>query len=268
MSEENLIIDKKDNGIATITLNKESIHNAFDEVLIEDLTKAIKTIEQDDDIRILVLAAKGKSFSAGADLNWMKKMSGYSWEQNYQDSLQLASLMQTLNECSKTTVALVQGAAFGGGVGLVACCDIALASEKAVFCLSEVKLGLIPSVISPYVIAAMGQRNARRYFASAEKFDAVEACQIGLVHKVYSQEEFSQQTNGYLDSLLANSPEAMLQAKKLINDVHSKPIDEELIRETAQRIADIRASKQGKEGVAAFLEKRSADWSIKDSKNI
>jgi len=187
-------------------------------------------------------------------------MAGYSWEQNYQDSLQLASLMQTLYECKKTTVAMIQGAAFGGGVGLVACCDIALASEKAVFCLSEVKLGLIPSVISPYVVKAIGERNAKRYFVTAERFDAVEARQINLVHKIFAHNEFANSVEDFLQKTLANGPQAMYQAKKLVNLVANRSIEEDLIRDTAQRIADIRASNEGKEGVSAFLEKRPANW--------
>lgn len=265
MSESSLLINKRDNGIASITLNRAEIHNAFDDKLIEELTNAVQSLDNDDEVRVIVLAAEGKSFSAGADLNWMKRMAGYSWDQNYQDSLQLASLMQTIYECRKTTVALVQGAAFGGGVGLVACCDIALASERALFCLSEVKLGLIPAVISPYVVKAMGERNAKRYFATAERFDAAEAKHIDLVHKIYSPETFSEDCEDYLQKLIANGPNAVYQAKKLVNFVASKEINEELIRDTAQRIADIRASEEGKEGVTAFLEKRPANWGALDS---
>lgn len=260
MSESSLLIDKKENGVATITLNRAEIHNAFDDKLISDLTREIQTLDNDKKVRIIVLAAEGKSFSAGADLNWMKRMAGYSWDQNYQDSLQLASLMQTLYECKKTTVALVQGAAFGGGVGLVACCDIVLSSDRALFCLSEVKLGLIPAVISPYVVKAMGERNAKRYFATAERFDAIEAKNINLVHKVFESESFAEESEKFLHQLTLNGPNAIFQSKKLVNFVANKSIDEELIRDTAQRIADIRASKEGKEGVTAFLEKRSATW--------
>ena len=260
MSDSSLLIDKRDNGIATITLNRAEIHNAFDDKLIGELTREIEKLDHDSNVRVIVLAAEGKSFSAGADLNWMKRMAGYSWDQNYQDSLQLASLMQTLYECKKTTVALVQGAAFGGGVGLVACCDIALASERALFCLSEVKLGLIPAVISPYVVKAMGERNAKRYFATAERFDAEEAKHINLVHKIFAAETYAEDCEDYLQKLIANGPNAVYQSKKLVNFVANKEINEDLIRDTAQRIADIRASKEGKEGVSAFLEKRPASW--------
>lgn len=259
-NKSNLIINKRANGIGTITLNRAELHNAFDDKFIVELTNAIKNLEKDPVVRIIVLAAKGKSFSAGADLNWMKRMANYSWEQNYQDSLQLASLMQTLHECRKTTVAIVQGAAFGGGVGLVACCDIVLASNQAVFCLSEVKLGLIPAVISPYVVKAIGERNAKRYFVTAEKFDAQSAKQMNLVHQLFELETLAEQAEDYLQKILANSPQAMRQAKDLINLVYNQPIDEALIRDTAQRISDIRASQEGKEGVNAFLEKRPANW--------
>lgn len=260
MSDNAIKLERKPNGLAVITLNRPDVHNAFDDKLIAELTRTIEKLDEDPKIRALVLKAEGKSFSAGADLNWMKRMANYSWEQNYQDSLQLAGLMQTLHSFSKTTVAVVQGAAYGGGVGLVACCDIALASERAIFCLSEVKLGLIPSVISPYVVKAIGERNARRYFATAESFNAKDALQAGLIHKVISQETFDDEIEDYLQKMLANGPHAMYQAKRLVEFVYNKPIDEELIRETAQRIADIRASKEGKEGVSAFLEKRPANW--------
>jgi methylglutaconyl-CoA hydratase len=259
-SKQNIIVNVSNNGVARITLNQPEIHNAFDDKLIKQLTNAIYRINSNQNVRILVLDANGKSFSAGADLNWMKRMAGYSWEENYQDSLKLAGLMQALHDCSKTTIALVQGAAFGGGVGLVACCDIALASDKAAFCLSEVKLGLIPSVISPYVIKAIGERNAKRYFVTAERFTAVEAKQINLVHQVVEHQHLSDFSQDFINKLLANGPIAMCQSKKLINDVCNQPISEALILETAQRIADIRASDEGKEGVSAFLDKRPSNW--------
>lgn len=248
-------------GVARITMNRPELHNAFDDQVIKDLTRAIRKIDENRDIRLLVLDANGKSFSAGADLNWMKRMASYSWEENYQDSLKLAGLMQALHDCSKTTIAIVQGAAFGGGVGLVACCDIVLASDKALFCLSEVKLGLIPSVISPYVVKAIGERNSKRYFATAEKFDASEAKTINLVHKVIDHQQLADYSQDFINKILANGPQAMRQAKQLVNYVLNKSLDEELVLETAQRIADIRASSEGREGVSAFLEKRPANWS-------
>ena len=270
MSKENkcIIVETTTSGVATITLNRPEIHNAFDDEFIRELTEAIRLININDNVRILVIDANGKSFSAGADLNWMKRMSNYSWEQNYQDSLKLAGLMQKLHDCKKTTIAIVQGAAFGGGVGLVACCDIVLASDKAVFCLSEVKLGLIPSVISPYVVKAIGERNSKRYFATAEKFDANEAKSIQLIHKVYPCDQLSDQAQDYINRVLANGPKAMYESKRLINHVYNQPITEELVLDTAQRIADIRASVEGKEGVSAFLEKRPANWSVSIKSDI
>ena len=253
-------MEKNKNGVAKITLNRPELHNAFDDLVIKELTNAIYQINRDETIRILVLAATGKSFSAGADLNWMKRMAGYNWEENYQDSLKLAGLMQALYECEKTTIAIVQGAAFGGGVGLVACCDIVLASDKAIFCLSEVKLGLIPSVISPYVVKAIGERNSKRFFATAEKFSAAEAKNIQLIHKVFAHDELINQAQDYVNRVLANGPRAMVHSKRLVNYVYNQPITEELVRETAHRISDIRATSEGKEGVASFLEKRPADW--------
>jgi methylglutaconyl-CoA hydratase len=259
-TQNNILISKRPNGVGTITLNKAELHNAFDDKVIDELKSAIEDLESDDAIRLIVLAAKGKSFSAGADLNWMKRMASYSWEQNYQDSLQLASLMQTLHDCKKTTVAIVQGAAFGGGVGLVACCDIVLASEKALFCLSEVQLGLIPAVISPYVVKAIGERHAKRYFVTAERFNVKQAKKMNLVHKIFAHESLADEAEDFIQKILANSPQAMRQAKDLINLVNNQPISEDLIRDTAQRIANIRASQEGKEGVSAFLEKRPANW--------
>jgi len=255
-----IIVNKNKNGVARITLNRPDLHNAFDDKVINELTNVIYRISQDQSVRILQLDAIGKSFSAGADLNWMIRMASYNWEENYQDSLKLAGLMQALHDCEKTTIAIVQGAAFGGGVGLIACCDIVLASDKAVFCLSEVKLGLIPSVISPYVVKAIGERNSKRYFATAEKFDANEAKQMQLIHKVIPHDELAEKAQDYINRILANGPRAMIQSKRLVNYVYNQPITEELVRETAQRIADIRATSEGKEGVSAFLEKRPADW--------
>jgi len=254
-------ISKK--GVARLTLNKPELHNAFDDTVINNLTAAIRKVDQNETVRILILDAKGPSFSAGADLNWMKRMAGFGWEENYQDALKLAGLMQALYECSKTTIALVQGAAIGGGVGLAACCDLVLASDKALFCLSEVKLGLIPSVISPYVVKAIGERNAKRYFATAEKFDAVEAKAIQLVHKIIPHDNLANYTEDFVNRVLANGPNAMKHAKALVEYVVDKPITEVLVLETAQRIADIRSSNEGREGVSAFLEKRPANWTAK-----
>lgn len=246
--------------VATVTLNRPELHNAFDDQLIADLTAALRRLETDSKVRMVVLAANGKSFSAGADLNWMRRMAGYSQEQNLADARHLAELMSTLNRLSKPTIAGVQGAAFGGGVGLVACCDIAIASEAASFCLSEVKLGLIPAVISPYVVHTIGERQARRYFITAERFDAQEARRIDLVHDVVPAEQLDQRIAQLTDILAGNGPAAMGAAKELAQAVSHRPIDAAIIEDTAQRIAAIRASGEGREGIEAFLNKRKPAW--------
>lgn len=257
------ICEITDAGIATITLNRPDIHNAFDDVLIADLTTKIDTLNTDPAVRVIILTGAGKSFSAGADLNWMKRMAEYSHAENLADSRALAKLMKVLNFSSKPTIALVNGAAFGGGVGLAACCDIVIASDRASFCLSEVKLGLIPAVISPYVVEAIGVNQARRYFLTAERFNAQTAQQIGLVHEVVSGDELTARGQEMAKILLANGPDAMHAAKNLIYAVANKPISDAVIDDTAQRIADQRASDEGREGIRAFLEKRPANWSKK-----
>jgi len=252
-------IDKR--GVARITLTREEVHNAFNEVLIAELTAALDGVGQDSRVRVVVLAAQGRSFSAGADLNWMKAMAGYSRAENVEDARRLARLMRTLNGLPKPTLALVQGSAFGGGVGLVACCDIVLAVEEARFCLSEVKLGLIPAVISPYVVAKIGASAARRYFLTAEPFSAWEAERLGLVHEVVDRRALEVRGRQVVDALLEGGPAAQRAAKELVYSLAGRPPSEEkLIEETAGRIADLRASEEGREGISAFLEKRKPDW--------
>lgn len=247
-------------GIATVTLQRAEVHNAFDDVLIATLTESLKQLDQDDSVRVVVLAAIGKSFSAGADLNWMKKMATYTQQQNLADANKLSDLMCTLNGLSKPSIAKVQGSAFGGGVGLIACCDIAVASDVAQFCLSEVKLGLIPAVISPYVIAAIGQRAARRYFLTAERFDASEALRLGLLHQVVTVNELDQVIGGLCIKLKQAGPKATAAAKKLVLDLHNKPLDGALQQDLATRIADLRVSREGREGLDAFLNKTKPNW--------
>jgi len=247
-------------GRAVLTMNRPKLHNAFDEQLIATLTAELKRVEADDQVRVVLLTGSGKSFSAGADLNWMRRMADYTPEDNLKDAMGLAGLMETLNGLKKPTIALVQGAAYGGGVGLVACCDMALASPQASFCLSEVRLGLIPAVISPYLVAAIGNRSARRYFLTAEAFDASEAYRMGLVHQVVPMEELLPAALRLSDFLLQNGPRAMEAAKELVAAVSSGPIDVAMIAGTARRIAAIRASKEAKEGLSAFLEKRKPAW--------
>jgi methylglutaconyl-CoA hydratase len=248
-------------GRATVTMNRPELHNAFDDSLIAELTDVLREFDEDPDVRVIVLAANGKSFSAGADLKWMQRMADYSREQNLADAEELAELMRTLDTLSKPTIALVQGAAYGGGVGLVACCDIAIATGRASFCLSEVKLGLFPAVISPYVVAAIGSRASRRYFLSAETFDAGEAHRLGLVHQVVVDDrELAAAADRMVSQLLANSPDAMAGAKKLVAAVAGRSVDDALIADTAGRIADQRSSREGREGLSAFLEKRKPSW--------
>jgi methylglutaconyl-CoA hydratase len=247
-------------GTVTLTLNRPELHNAFDDALIAQLTQALKQLETDPQVRVVVLAANGKSFSAGADLNWMRRMAEYSYQQNLTDALALAELMRILNTLAKPTVAKIQGPAYGGGVGLVACCDFAIASEAASFSLSEVKLGLIPAVISPYVVNAIGERQARRYFLTAEPFSAHEAQRIGLVHEVVTPQELDAALAKLLATLAGNGPAAMVAAKDLARAVSRGPLDMVMIEDTARRIAEIRASAEGREGLAAFLNKRKPAW--------
>jgi methylglutaconyl-CoA hydratase len=247
-------------GVATVRLDRPAVHNAFDEGLISALTDTLQRVAADPAVRVVVLAASGKSFSAGADLNWMRRMAGYSAAENAADARRLATLMQLLHGLPKPTVARVQGAAYGGGVGLVACCDIAIAVEEAQFALTEVRLGLIPAVISPYVVAAIGARAARRYFITGERFGAAEAARLGLVHRVVPAAGLDEAVAGVLASLAEGGPEAQRQAKVLVADVADRAIDPALIELTVQRIATIRAGAEGREGVAAFLEKRRPAW--------
>jgi len=247
-------------GVATITLARPELHNAFDDKLIAALTAHLEQLAADPAVRVVVLGAEGRSFSAGADLNWMRRVAGYSEEENVQDAMTLATLMHTLDSFPKPTVARVQGAAFGGGVGLVACCDVVIASERASFCLSEVKLGLTPATISPYVVAKIGVSAARRYFLTAERFDADTACRLGLVHEVTTEDLLDDVVEGLVGDLLNNGPQAMREAKKLIADVAWQEADTALLTDTARRIAKLRGSAEGREGLSAFLDKRRPHW--------
>lgn len=255
------ILVEVDGPVGIVTLNNPDKHNAFDDVLIADLTAAFQSLDTNSDVRVVVLSAVGKSFSAGADLNWMKRMAGYSQDENLRDAMGLATLMRTLHGLTKPTIARVQGAAYGGGVGLVACCDMAVATYGATFSLSEAKLGLIPAVISPYVIAAIGERAAHRYFLTAERFDAAEAYRLGLLQELAQDDDAMDDTiNDLTTALLGCSPNAITEGKRLIAAVAGRSIDGEVVTDTAQRIARVRASDEGKEGVRAFLEKRKARW--------
>jgi methylglutaconyl-CoA hydratase len=246
--------------VATITLNRPDVRNAFNETAIADLAMAFDEVSQDGSIRAIVLAANGPAFCAGADLNWMKKMAGYTQAENEADALRLADMLRTIYFSPKPVVAKVQGDCYAGGMGLVAACDIVVAVEGANFCLSEVKLGLIPATISPYVIKAMGDQAARRYFLTAERFDAREGRRLGLVHEVVPAEQLDGTVAGIVKALVNNSPNAVREAKKLVRDIAGLPIDDVLLADTAGRIANIRASSEGREGVASFLEKRKPSW--------
>ncbi len=247
-------------GIATLTLNRPERHNAFDDRLIAEIGLTLARLADDDTVGVVMLAAAGNSFSAGADLDWMRRMAGYHRAENEADALRLAEMMRALDTLPKPTIALVHGAAYGGGVGLVAACDIAIAAESASFCLSEVRLGLIPAVISPYVLAAIGRRAARRYMLSAERFDAREAHRIGLVHGVVAAPALDAAGVALARTLLDNGKEAMADTKRLIAEVADRPVDAALMALTAHRIAAARARAEGAEGLAAFLEKRAPAW--------
>jgi methylglutaconyl-CoA hydratase len=247
--------------IGLVTLNRPDRHNAFDDALITELTEALRSMEAEDGIRCVVLSSVGKSFSSGADLNWMRRVAGASQEENKRDAMALAALMRTLSELRKPTVARVQGPAYGGGVGLIACCDIAVATVNATFALTEVKLGLIPAVISPYVVAAIGAKAARRYFLTAEKIEAADAWRLGLLHELAQDEaDLDEKVGQIVDAFLACGPVAQAECKALIRAVAGRPVTSELIQDTAERIARIRSSPEGMEGVTAFLEKRRASF--------
>jgi len=248
------------NGVALLALARPDVHNAFDERLVAELTAALEALDRDDTVRAVILMGQGRSFCAGADLNWMKRMAGYGRAENLADAQALAAMLRTLNHLSKPTIARVHGAAFGGGVGLVACCDIAVAAQEATFALSEAKLGLVPATISPYVIEAIGARHARRFFLTAERFAAAEAFRIGLVHDLVPESELDTRINELLGALLLAGPCAQAEAKALVRAVAGRRIDDELIAGTAECIAVVRASKEAREGVAAFLGKRAPAW--------
>jgi len=260
MTDDIVRVTHADDGITTVTLNRPAIHNAFDDTLIRALTHTLRELDGNPATRVVVLTGAGKSFSAGADLNWMRRMAGYSEAENLDDARELAGLLWTLHRLGKPTVARVQGAAFGGGVGLVAACDVAIASTAASFALTEVKLGIIPAVISPYVVAAIGERQARRYCLSAERFEAAEAHRIGLVHEVVAVEALDARIAALGRQLLVNGPAALAACKDLIGAVSRGPLDDSMVEDTARRIARVRASAEGQEGLSAFLEKRRPRW--------
>ena len=257
---DKVLFDLDERGVATVTLNNAEKHNAFDDEIIRQLLAAFTHIAKRSDIKVMVLASRGKSFSAGADLGWMKRMASYSYDDNLTDANALADMLKALNFIPQPTIAKIQGAAFGGAVGLASCCDIVIASNKASFCLSEVKLGLIPATISPYVVSAIGLKASRRYFQTAERFFADKAMHLGLVDEVVELEALDDAVSTMTAILLANGPVAMRQAKQLAFDVAYKDISNTLLKDTSERIAAIRVSDEGQEGLSAFFEKRRPNW--------
>jgi methylglutaconyl-CoA hydratase len=246
--------------VATVALNRPEVRNAFNDEVIAELAEAFTRLGEAPEVRAIVLMAEGPAFCAGADLNWMRRMADYTREENLADAEKLAFMLRTLYECPKPTIARVQGDVYAGGLGLVACCDMAVAVETAQFCVSEVKLGLIPATISPYLIRAMGARAAHRYFLTAERFGAAEAHRLGLVHEVVAAEGLDAAVAGLVAALTANSPNAVRECKALVQHVAGRDITRLLIDHTVKGIADIRASDEGKEGVQSFLQKRKAGW--------
>lgn len=253
-------------GVLTLCMNRPQVHNAFDAGMIQDLTAALKSADQDDDVRLIVITGAGSCFSAGADLNWMRSLVKASKDENEDDALQLARLMRELNYLTKPTVARINGAAFGGGLGLIAACDIGIAADTALFGLTETRLGLVPAVISPYVIRRIGETHARRYFLSAERFDSLRACEIGLIQQSVALAELDEVVEDLIRNILEGGPLALKHCKKLVFEVsgHSAASQELIDESTARLIAGLRVSDEGQEGLAAFLEKRKPGWVNKE----
>jgi methylglutaconyl-CoA hydratase len=255
-----LDIQRPTRHVARVWLDRPDVRNAFNDSVIAELAQAFAGLGQDADLRAIVLGGHGKAFCAGADLSWMKTMAGYSWEENRADAQALAEMLWTIHSCPVPVVARIQGDCYAGGVGLAAVCDIRVAAGGVNFCLSEARLGLLPATIGPYVVRAIGESAARRYFTTAERFDALEAHRIGLVHEVAEPAALDAKVDALVDALVANGPQAVRACKRLVQDVAGRPIDDALRAETARRIADVRASDEGREGVQSFLGKRPPAW--------
>ncbi len=260
MSEPNILVDIDARGVARLSLNRPAVRNAFDDRLIADLTEALARLESDAAVRVVVLTGSGESFSAGADLGWMRRMAGYSDAENLADAMALAQLLRRLNELAKPTVARVNGAAIAGGLGLVCCCDVAIAAAEAVFSISEVRLGLVPATISPYVVAAIGARAARRYFVTGERFSAAEAQRIGLVHELVPRAGIDAAVETVVAAILEGGGKAQARSKRLIAEVQDRPVSDGVMALTARAIAEARASDEAREGLAAFFDKRKPLW--------
>jgi methylglutaconyl-CoA hydratase len=257
------IATEVDDSVGILTLNKAVRHNAMDGLLVKEITQGLVELESDKRVRVIVLSSAGKSFCAGPDVNWIKMAATSADEERLDDSRDLAQMMSTLYELSKPTIARVHGPAFGVGVGIVAACDIAVGTYDALFALTEVRFGILPAVVSPYVLSAIGDRNCRRYMLTAERFSAAEAYRIGLLHEIVPGEEQLDDAIGeIIDNLLKNGPNALSECKKLIRLIAGQPIDEATVAETIRYIARARSSQEGHEGMAAFLEKRKPNWTI------
>ena len=246
--------------VAEVWLNRPEVRNAFNDGVIAELTAAFRTLGQDAGLRAIVLGGHGKAFCAGADLSWMRAMAGYTWEQNRADAQALAEMLWTVYSCPLPVVGRIHGDCYAGGVGLAAVCDVLVAAEGVHFCLSEARLGLLPATIGPYVVKALGEQASRRYFVTAERFDAARAHALGFVHELVSPDGLDAKVGEIVDALVANGPAAVRACKRLVQDVAGRPVDAALRDETARRIADIRASEEGREGVQAFLGKREPAW--------
>lgn len=249
--------------VAEVWLNRPEVRNAFNDAVIAELTQAFKALAADAELRVVLLAGHGKAFCAGADLNWMRAMAGYSWSENHADAQKLADMLWTIDQCPVPIVARVHGDCYAGGMGLACVSDVLIASDNVTFCLSEARLGLLPATISPYVIRAMGAQAARRYMVSAERFSASQAHAIGLVHVLCSADALDASVAAMVQTLTDNAPQALRSCKKLVRDVAGRSVDADLREDTARRIADIRASDEGREGIAAFLAKRAPNWLAK-----
>jgi methylglutaconyl-CoA hydratase len=254
-------IEVEQHGAARwLWLNRPEVRNAFNDALVSDISAAFADVEATTDTRVVVVASRGPAFCAGADLNWMRSMASFSHADNHADALKVARMFHAVHSCSRPVIARVQGDAFGGGVGLAAACDIVVAADVANFILSEVKLGLVAATISPHVVRAMGARQAARYMLTAEKFDAARALDLGLVHDIVAPEALDAQVERLVQQLLGASPAALAATKRLLADVVETPMDDVLLAATAKCIADARVSAEGREGIAAFLEKRAPGW--------
>lgn len=252
---------RRDGRVARVFLNRPEVRNAFNDGVIAELTQAFETLGADASLHAIVLGGHGKAFCAGADLNWMRAMADYDWAQNHADASRLAQMLWTLYRCPVPVVGRVHGDCYAGGVGLASVCDVLIAADVATFCLSEARLGLLPGTIAPYVVRAMGEQAARRYFVTAERFSAAQAHAIGFVHELTTAEALDVKVDEVVAALSANGPMALRACKRLVQDVAGREIDATLRDETARRIADIRASAEGREGVQSFLHKRAPGWS-------